>query len=228
MKKAIALTTLALAAMSTAPCSQAAPVTVNFSAVVTRAGNGLPAVLGSTIQGTVTYGDVPSSSELLPASQCGPLIACARYTFDTAPSQFSVDFGGTSIASAMVTLNMYIDDVYVAGGPEVEMLPLVLLSSKVNGVSYTLSLYGTADPSFSVTNLSDASAVLSQWRPGGDYPSYFHVFDPWGQSASGFQAQITGLSVSSVPEPASVALFALGLGGVALASRRRARPRVKP
>jgi hypothetical protein len=214
MKKSIALA-LALAAMGSTQLSHAAPVTVSFSALVTATGIDLPAV-GSTIRGTVTFGDVPSSVELPDPSVCSPSIACAGYNFDTAPSQFSVDLGGTVITSSVVGVGMSVSDGLL-GGP---LIDHVSLGTKVNGVSYFLALQGVSN-SFSVTNLSDASTFLSQWKPGGPF-SRFAVFN--GPFTNRLQAQVTALSVSSVPEPTTVALFALGLGGLAMASRRRASP----
>ncbi len=212
MKKTIAL---AILAMGTAQFSHAAPVTVNFSAVVTITGNGLPAV-GSLIEGTVTFGDVPSSIELPPPSACSPFIACAGYEFNTAPSQFAVNLGGTEITSSMVGVGM----ASISGPP----MDMVSLGTKVNGVSYFLYFMGTSASSFSVANLSDASAFISQWRPGDTQFSSFAVYNAASEFEPSLHAQITGFSVTSVPEPTSVALFALGLGGVALASRRRASP----
>lgn len=221
MKKQIALAVAWLAACAV-QLSHAASVTATFSAVVTSsAGGSLPGV-GSTIQGDVTYIDLPTSFELPDPSVCAPAIACTGYTFDTSPSHFSAKLGDSVITSSTVGMGLYINNLFVPG--QEPLVVQVSLGAKVDGISYFLSLTGVPESSFSLTNPSDATAFLSQWRPGGEQFASFYVFDSSSQVQLSLQAQITGLSVTSVPEPTTAALFAIGLGGAALASRRRHLP----
>jgi hypothetical protein len=85
-----------------------------------------------------------------------------------------------------------------------------------------LTLAGAHDL-FSGVALSDATALLGQWQYG-----QFTVWASSSLTSPVLLAQVTSVNVSAVPnavpESTTLALFALGLGGVALASRRRALP----
>jgi len=219
MKKSIALA-LALAATGAVQLSHAASITVSFSAVVTASAGGdlLPAV-GSAIQGALTFGDVPSSVDLPPASACGAT-ACAGYTFDAAPAQGLVNLGTFVISSSILGVGVYDNATLLT--PDGTPVDAVTLGTKVNGPSYMLTLAGAPD-SFSGVALSDGAALLGQWQYG-----QFTVWSSSSLSSPVLLAQVTSVNVSAgpdaVPEPTTVALFALGLGGVALAARRRASP----
>lgn len=213
---------MALSAMGTVQLSQAAPITVNFSAVVTVTEVGAPDV-GSTIQGSVTLGDVPSSSTFWPSPADCPTSNCsveADFLFDTAPSQFRVDFGGKVITSSSVVL-MLSENTLFLDNPDrpIEFVQgdLLFLGTKVNGRTYTLGWLMRDDQALSGVSLSDGISLLSQMPQGGMFSS----FEP-GASPLGLQARVTSLSVTTVPEPSTAILLALGLGGaMTVATRRR-------
>lgn len=223
MKKPIAWA-MAVVAMGTASLSQAESTTVHFAAVVTSTDTGLPAV-GSTIRGAVTFGDVPSSTTYWPSPiDCAPISVCstaADHVFSAGLTRFWVDLGDTVIASTNVGLNvtdnavMYdsvLDQIFDANGIVVD---LVGLDTTVNGVNYTLAWLDQSN-SISGVALMDATAFLSRLPQDG----FFVAFDPQS-SVNRFHAQLTSLSVSSVPEPTTMAMLAMGLGGMTLAFRQR-------
>lgn len=211
MKKVLAWTVLT-ASMCAAQWSQAAPVTVSFSAVVTSTNSGL-ATAGSTLTGTMTFGDAPTSVETPPPVACSAA-ACATYRFESRPADVFVKLGNALISSNILGVGVYDNaTLFTADGSPVDALEL---GTKLNGPSYLLTL--TSGPNaISGVGLSDALTLLSSWQ-GGQFTVWWSA-----AAAPALQARVTNVSVSSVPEPTTVGLFAMGLGGVLAVGTRRRR-----
>lgn len=86
-----------------------------------------------------------------------------------------------------------------------------------NGVTYELALFGP-DTSFTGTAFPTNGWLSRGWTEG-----YFMVQDSF-HSGTVLSANVTSLSVSPVPEPATAALMLAGLAGVWFVRRRQQEP----
>jgi len=221
---AVGLSVLALSL----PASQAAPIEFHYGGTITSAGAGTNVAVGSRFDGTFTYDPQANLSPMLYENG-------RTYTFGqpsgttgtTTPdsSAMSLTLGGSSAFSKSGGLSLGLYEVdsndpynpnpatnltFNSYNPSTKVDLEVLLSNPQRGVFGSLAI----PPALNLSNFPTATVTVSWWDPTRkDVDSYVGTIDTLAQ---------LGTSVTTVPEPAAVALW-LGLGAAGWAFRARMR-----
>ncbi len=200
---------IALAMSSGLQNSTAESLQAKFSAIVTSTSaiSGLPPV-GTEIQGAITFDYDPASYSL--ANDCGP--ACTSYFYSAASYQYFVNLGSSAITSPYTGLA--VSDNTPLLDPLAPAQDFIEFATKSQSVGYNLTLSGPSS-SFSGTAIPSREALTALGQDG-----YFYITSPSFNNL--LTAKVNSFSVSSVPEPSSVLLLALGIVAI-LAMNQRSR-----
>ncbi|KQU74986.1 MULTISPECIES: PEP-CTERM sorting domain-containing protein [unclassified Rhizobacter] len=189
---------------------RAEQVALDFTATVWLDTAGY-APVGSVISGHYVFDRDPASFTSQPVDPRylqGESGTDYFYTARTGDTRLQFPSGSPDVSKGFRAIEVIDNTTWT--GPTTDSVSFL---QKTLGVSYYLDLRGP-DTSFSGTALPTNS-----WLSGGWTQGYFSIQDPFHTSTV-LSAQVTSLSVSLVPEPATAALMLVGLAGLGFARRR--------
>jgi len=198
------LATLLIALTAASQSAQAALAEARFTAEVYWASDAGLADVGSTVTGTFRFDDAVASA---PANQFCPADTCAGYRFSN-PYGFTLALGDAQWVSS---------DFFLQVTKHLStQRDSVLVLAESGTLDFSLEMWGPLGSHGEATppSLSALDALIPYQGPGR-----FTVTT--GPFRAELLATVTGFSVSPVPEPSTLALFGIGLLGVAFGARKR-------
>lgn len=185
----------------------AATYQVDYSATVqATSGSAMPPP-GAAVTGRVVMDDDPLA--YTPADGAPQAPNYFAYQLLGPPYASSITLPGAAYSTPLFALEVFDNDLSLLGINEPG--DAISLSAKRDGFSFILLLRG---PASSFSGLAVPSPALIQ--------SFWTSATVLGRDSAlqSFSANVTALTVSPVPEPAGLALFAFGLCGLAWRGRR--------
>lgn len=181
----------------------AATYTVNYSGVVQATNGSSMPPLGGAIDGTIILDDDPLVYAPATGAPQGPNYFA--YQLSGPPYGSSIVLPSSTFSAPIVSVEVFDNDLSLLGVSESG--DAIALSAKIDGLSYTLLLRGSAS-SFSGTAVPSPALLSSFWDSARLFAK--------DSTLQSFNANVASLAVSPVPEPQVFSLFALGLGCLAL------------